>query len=238
MNQTTLLAQLRRCAIVASTILFLGLASPVSATVMTFPLSIEYSGSSPPAGSAPWLTAIFDDENTPGTVKLKLIASNLTGNEFVSVWNFNLNPNLSPADIAFSAPTKVGSFADPTVSKTVNAFSAGPDASYDIEFSFSLSGMGGGTQRFGAGESAEYTITGSGGAAGLVVADFNFLSQPGNGGVGGPFLTGAHVQSINGEDSGWITVLPGLNPFDVIPEPSSLALLTLSLCGLAVRRKL
>lgn len=210
--------------------------SPSSATVMTFPLSMEYSNGTSPAGSPPWLTAIFDDEGTPGTVKLKLVASNLTGSEFVSKWTFNLNPALSPSDITFSAPIKTGSFTSPTISKLINSFSAGPDGSYDVEFSFATSNAGGGTQRFGAGEAAEYIITGSGGAAGLVATDFNFKSQNGNAGVGGPFLTGAHVQSIGGSDSGWITVVPGFDPFGAIPEPTSLVLCVIAACGLVTHR--
>lgn len=221
----------------ALALLFSLAATNLSATVITLPLSIEYSNGTPPAGSLPWLTATFDDEGTPGDVKLKLTATNLTGTEFVSKWTFNLNPTLLPADITFSAPTKTGSFADPTISKLVNSFSAGPDGNYDIEFSFSTSGAGGGAQRFGVAESAEYIITGSGAAAGLVAADFAFKSQNGNLGVGGPFYTGAHVQSIGGDDSGWITLGPGVDPFgNPVPEPTSLALLAVTLGFAAIRR--
>ena len=125
-----------------------------SATTVTYPYAIEYSNGTPPAGAAPWLTAVFDDENTPGTVKLKMTASNLTGTEFVSKWLFNLNPAISPSDISFSAPTKTGGngFDNPTISKATNAFNAGPDMEYDIEFDSATSGMGGGIPRFGEGE--------------------------------------------------------------------------------------
>lgn len=214
-------------------------ATNLSATVITFPLSIEYSGGTPPAGSLPWLTATFDDEGTPGDVKLKLTATNLTGTEFVTKWTFNLNPTISPANITFSAPAKTGSFANPTISKTVNAFSAGPDGNYDIEFSFATSNAGGGTQRFGVGEAAEYTITGLGTAAGLIASDFAFKSQNGNQGVGGPFYSAAHVQGIGagGNDSGWVTIQPGFDPFgNPVPEPTTLALVALSMgCGI-IRR--
>ncbi len=239
MNSTPLRAILRICTTVATTtFLTLLTLAPLSATVITFPISTEYSAGTAPVGTAPWLTAIFDDENTPGTVKLKLVATNLTGSEFVSEWNFNLNPALSPTNIAFSAPIKTGGngFDTPTISKLINSFSAGPDGSYDIEFSFATSNSGGGTRRFGVGEMAEYVITGSGPAAGLVAADFNFLSQTGNTGVGGPYRTGAHVQSIGGSNSGWVTVDPSFNPFG-IPEPTTLVLLALSLGTASLSRK-
>lgn len=217
------------------------LSLPISATVITLPLSIEYSGGSPPVGAVPWITAVFDDENSPGTVKLKLTATNLTGSEFVGEWNFNLNPAIAPADISFSAPTKSGGngFDDPTISKTVNAFSAGPDGSYDIEFNFATSNMGGGIHRFGVGEMAEYVITGTGSAAGLVAADFAYKSQAGNAGVGGPFFTGAHVQGIGpgASLSGWITVAPGFDPHGGgIPEPATWLLVALSAGTLGLRR--
>jgi hypothetical protein len=227
---------LRACC--ALTLLISLLATNLSATVVTMPLSIEYSNGTPPAGSLPWLTATFDDEGTPGDVKLKLTATNLTGTEFVTNWTFNLNPALSPANIIFSIPTKTGSFTSPTISKLVNSFSAGPDGSYDIQFSFNTSGAGGGIHRFGVGESAEFVITGSGAAAGLVAGDFAFKSQNGNLGVGGPFYTAAHVQGIgaNGEDSGWITLQPGFDPFNTVPEPTTLALVALSLSWLPFRK--
>ena len=52
-----------------------------------------------------------------------------------------------------------------------------------------------------------------------------FFSDEGGG--QGTFLAAAHIQRINGNDSGWI---------GVVPEPSTASLLALGLVGLAVRR--
>ena len=210
-------AMLGACAL----ILLLG-STAADAAAISFEAAIEYSGATAPVGTAPWLVATFDDGDTPGSVDLILSTPNLSGNEFVSEWNLNLDPVLDATNLIFSAPSKTGSFADPTVSKSTDTFMAGGDGRYDIEFRFATSNQGGGTLRFGAGESAMYTITG---IASLTASSFDFLSAPMGG--NGPFLTAAHVQGIDPNDnqSGWVTV----------PEPSALAILGLSIMPLAYR---
>jgi hypothetical protein len=200
-------------------------------------MSTEFSGATPPAGSVPWLTAVFDDENTPGTVKLTLTATNLTGSEFVGEFDFNLNPLYDPAAaLSLSAPTKTGTFTNPTIGQMLNSFKADGDGKYDVKLAFATGG--GANGRFGVGEAVEYTITGTGAAAGaLVASDFAFLSLPDGG--HGPFFAAAHVQSIgaNGDDSGWITHDPGLDPFGgEIPEPATWLLMSLAWSLSALRR--
>lgn len=186
------------------------LASAASATSISFNYTQEFSGATPPSGTAPWLTANFDDEGTPGTVKLTFTATNLTGGEFVSGAYFNLNSAYSaPGDIAFSVPNKTGTFNDPTINVGIDAYKADGDGRYDIRINFA---SGPPSARFGAGDAVVYTITGTGAAAGVLVAtDFKFLSAPDGG--HGPFYVAAHVQGIGeeGDDSGWVTT----------PEPAS-----------------
>lgn len=62
------------------------------AALITFPLSMEYSGATAPAGPTPWLTAVFDDGDEAGSVMLLLEATNIVGTEKVRDWNFNLDP--------------------------------------------------------------------------------------------------------------------------------------------------
>lgn len=159
-----------------------------------------------------------------GSVKLTLSNLNLTGGEFITEWDFNLDPALDPSKLKFSPPTKSGTFADPSITAKVDNFKADGDGLYDIEFAFATKAG----DRFGAGESLEVTITG---IASLTASSFNFVSTPDGG--HGPFVTAAHVQGIadTGDGtSGWVTV----------PEPSTLALGALgaiSLSLFAARRK-
>jgi MYXO-CTERM domain-containing protein len=195
-------------------------AVPVRATTVTYDLSVEFSGATPPAGAAPWLRATFDDGGGAGSVTLTLAAVNLVGGEFVSDWDFNLDPALNPASLSFSAPTKTGTFGDPVITFGVDAFQADGDGRYDIEVEFDTAPPG---DRFGAGESVQYTITG---IATLTASSFDFLSAPAGG--SGPFPTAAHVQGIGpeGANSGWVTV----------PEPAA-AWLALLGVGAAVARR-
>jgi hypothetical protein len=205
--------------------IFLLLSTQVVADTLTFDTSIEFSGGTPPSGAPPWMRAVFDDGGGSGSVMLTLSNLGLVDMEFVSEWDFNLDPALDPTALVFSAPTKVGMFMDPTISTGTDAFQANGDGKYDIQFAFSVSGMMGGALRFGAGESMELTISG---IPSLTASSFDFLSAPMGG--HGPFPTAAHVQGIGptGEDSGWVTV----------PEPSSLLLVTLyAICAFGALRR-
>jgi hypothetical protein len=196
-------------------------ASSARAAVIAYDLSVEFSGATPPAGAAPWIRATFDDGGGTGSVTLTLASVNLVGTEFVSDWDFNLDPSLDPSALLFSAPTKTGTFGDPVINLGVDAFQAAGDGMYDIEVAFDIAPP---EDRFGAGDSVQYTITG---IATLTASSFDFLSAPAGG--SGPFPTAAHVQGIGveGANSGWVTV----------PEPSA-ALLVLFGIGAALRRRL
>ena len=188
---------------------------------ITFLMDYEFSGGTPPEGTPPWLAATFDDDGTAGSVVMTLTTTNLPGTEFVREWYFNLDPTLDPTDLAFSAPTKTGTFADPTVSTGTDAFKADGDGNYDILVAFDNAPP---ANRFTAGDAVEYTITGIGS---LTAASFNFLSAPAGG--HGPYLTAAHVQGIgeDGEDSGWVTT----------PEPATVALVAGGLAWIALLKK-
>ena len=71
-------------------------AAPAGASVIMMQSSVEFSGGTVPVGSPPWLTAAFQDIS-PGSVQFTLSTTNLTANEFVSVFLYNLDPALGIA---------------------------------------------------------------------------------------------------------------------------------------------
>ena len=211
--------------ILIAIVAFLGaiaLAAPVQA--LTFNYNYEYSGATAPAGPAPWLTAIFADVS--GGVQLTLSTAGLTGREFVTEWDFNLNPGLGDPYDAIADIEFVSGVVPDQVSWGKDAFKAGPDGDYDIEFLFGTANA----YRFIGGQTAVFLITGTG----LTSGHFNYPSNPGNSGVGGPYLSGAHVQGIGNfaQDSGWVAPVG-------ISEPVTMLLLGLGLVAVAgISRKL
>jgi hypothetical protein len=197
--------------------------APASMMVIDVGTIFSSSGNnSSPAGTPPWLRATFDDHGSTGSVTLKLEAVNLTSNgsgpdEFATEWDFNVDPAIDPASLSFSAPTKVGTFTDPTINHASdNSYKADGDGKYDVQFLFETANAG----RFGPNESVTYTIT----YPGLTAASFDFLSAPAGG--SGPFYTAAHIQGMgpNAGASVWASeggppiITPG------VPEPSTMVL--------------
>lgn len=199
------------------------LSSVASGEMVSFDMSVEFSGATPPVGAAPWLNATFDDEGSAGSVILTLTTPGLTDVECVSNWMFNLDTTLDPTALVFSSPTKTGSFDDPDIYTGVDDFKADGAGYFDIWFAFTAGG--GVDKRFGAGEAVEYTITTTEIGISLTADSFDFLCTPAD---HGPFPTAAHVQSIgSNEDSGWTTV----------PEPASATVLLLGAIAVFRRRK-
>lgn len=194
------------------------LTASASAAIVQQDLSFEYSGGTPPVGVSPWLRATFDDSGGSGSVMMTLTALNLTGNEFVNDWFFNLDPALDPTSLSFAIQSTTGTFADPVVLKGVNAFNAGGNTLFDILVDFDNAPP---ADRFGAGESITFLATG---IPTLNANSFSFLSVPGG---QGPFISAAHVQAIGQNDgSGWVAH---------VPEPAALGLL--AVVGILLTRR-
>lgn len=122
----------------------LGLATTgarVIANTYTYNYDQVYSGATPP-GTAPWLSATFQDPtltgpNDPnqGKVYLTLRALNLAKGEFVSEWWFNLNDNSLLSGLSYSVVGQSGAFKLPTVAIPADT-SSGP-LRFDVSFDFS-----------------------------------------------------------------------------------------------------
>ena len=203
-------------------VIALAVTAGLQASVVSYDLSVEFTGATAPVGAGPWLNATFDDGGSPGSVSLTLTAVNLTASEFVSKWYFNLDPGLDPESLVFSAPSKTGTFDDPAISAGADSYRAAGSGWYDVQLRFATSGAQGGSKRFGRGDEAAFTITGM---APLTANSFDFLSTP-TGSVL-PFHTAAHVQAIGGDDSGWTAA----------PEPTTLGLLSIAGVILVRRRR-
>lgn len=191
------------------------------AATISFDLSIEYSGGTEPEGAAPWLRASFVDSVVDDEVILTLSTPNLTDAECVKEWGFNLNTNYNSANLVFSAPSKTGSFDNPTITTGTNHFLADGDGYFDIKILFSQAD--GSSARFGVGDGVVYTISG---IVGLTAGWFDVISAP-NGGAG-EYKTVAHVRAIGAEDddSGWVA-----------PEPATLGLLLIGSLVLLRKRR-
>jgi hypothetical protein len=200
------------------------LSTGVGATTLTFGLGTPFSGAHQPAGTAPWITATFDDSfGDANTVRLTLSATNLVSDESVSDWFFNFDPSLVPTLLTFTVVDN--SAAVPNAINTgVDSFRADGDGMYDILFDLPPP-PGSMPARFSAGETIVYDIVY---VSPITVATFDFLSAMGGG--QSSFHTAAHIEGIgpSGDGSGWV---------GHAPEPSTALLLAFGLVGIAVGRR-
>jgi hypothetical protein len=177
-------------------LLLLLIGAPSSAETITFSfVNPAFSGTSP-GGGTPWLTATFTD--VTGGVQLTMTVGTLLPSEFVEVWGFNIDP-----DLTLTKPTNTGG-QNASVDVSPPPIKFDGDGYYDIAFSFPTAQSG---DRFVSGDTSVWFFSG------LTAADFLFLSAPGGG--QGVYYTAAHVQGIaDAPGGGWIAGT-------VVPEPLS-----------------
>ena len=201
MNYKSLLSR-SACA----SILTLGLLTSANAATLQLDFGLSFgdpldSDTAAPDGSGPWLTALFDDGDTAGSVTLTLtVAGDVGGAEVTAVY-LNVDDAIGGSNLTIT-PTDESSI-DPgaIISTGTDAFKADADGWYDILFDLPPPG----SDRFTAGEVLEYNITG----LGLLASSFNFLSTPDLVDPNGPYLGAAKFASTgDGSQSDWVGVVP------------------------------
>jgi hypothetical protein len=217
---------------IGAVLCFCGSASVVEAGTISFDYDISF-GAVAPDGPTPYATAVFDDGGSPGSVTLTVDVAATVGGADITDLYYNLDPTLDPTSLLIVRSGGDGPVAGFPILTGVDAFQADGDGMYDILMDLPPP-PGNNANLFNAGETLIFTITGIGT---LEAADFNFLSAPSPGpGGAGPFASVARFQSTgpNGRDSDFV----GADPVDpIIPEPSTLILLSLGSLALVARRR-
>jgi hypothetical protein len=208
--------------------LVVGFVSSASASTLTFGLDFEFSGASAPTSpTTPWVTITMDDSfGDANTVRMTVAAPNLTGGttgENINSFLLNFDPLLDSSLLTFNAINNADSV--PTdINVGDNLFQANGDGFFDIEFMMPQP-PGNSDRLLTGGETIVYDIIFP---SAISTSSFFYLSEMGGG--QGSFGAAAHIQRINGNESGWIGTA-------VIPEPSTALLLGMGMLGLGLQRR-
>lgn len=181
-------------------------AGAAQAATLTYEFEVSFGDLSdpdtvPPGGPTPWLTAVFDDGGTPGSVTLTMTVSSFVGIADVTEVYFNLDPALNPALLSI---LNTGGQAQSGITNSADCCAADSSGLYDLRISYA-------NDTFSAGETSVFSITG---IAGLVASDFLFYSAPQIGDIKydsvGSKLAAAKFQSTGdlGLNSDWVAPIP------------------------------
>lgn len=220
---------------------------PAQADTLTFELGHVFTGSGTPAGDVPWVVVTFE-EIANGDVRLTIdtrglltsATDGLTGSEFVSNFFFNFDTaTITGLQLVFdeelSDPFEFPLGGDNGIFIGNNDQNAGAGTMFDVNINLPPP-PGGPNNTLNSPHIAVFTISAD---QDLTKDDFDFLSANGD---PKDWPVAAHVQSLTGGASAWITDGggPGGTDIDEVPEPSSLVLLgagALGLFGFGRRRR-
>lgn len=195
---------------VAAGIIALLSVGPVNAATLQLDFDISFGDpldpdTAPPDGAGPWMTAVFDDGDTVGSVTLTLSVAGTVGGAEVTEVYLNVDDAIGAGNLTINSTGGSGPAAGTSHQTGTDAFKADADGWYDILFS-----MPNNTDTFDGGETLTFDIT----ATGLVASSFNFLSTPDPVDPNGPFLGAAKFASTSGcvtgpgQCSDWVGAVP------------------------------
>lgn len=224
---------MKKFSVILKTFLFISVALIAAASMagqahadtpfLQFDLDTEFSGGTEPSGTAPWLTATFDNNDTNDfdttTVLLTMDSSSLTGTEGILDWYFNFDPNENSSNLTI---TYVSGAQASSINQGDDSWMANGDGKYDFQFLFN-------DEEFNPNMTSVYEVSYT---SAITFNSFNFLSAPD--GSPGVYGTAAQINDINGNNQG--SGFIGASAGAIVPEPVSSSLFLVGAATLGFRR--
>jgi len=189
-----------------------------SQAALVFNLNTTYTGTAP-AGTAPWARlTVTNVAANKVNVKFEHLSTSAES-RFITSLYLNLSPFIS--NLAIVSGTEVNGNKRDGFTVSNNGVNGAAGNNFDVGVGFKTSNSGGGVNRLKQGEFWSADLTGTG----LSALTFATANNKGN-------FIGAHIQGLNGGQSGHITTTG-----QPVPEPASLAALGMGAVALLRRRK-
>ncbi len=193
----------------------------MAAETVTIEYSLVYSGDETPAGDRPWLTATFTDTkgDSAEAVLLTLDASGLKDQEFVSSFFFNFRESIDPGSVRISEVSRENFTGRVDFNQgRQDDQNAGGGFRFDLDVNLPNSRR----DRLGAGGVYSILLEREGG-----LSIYDLLVETLSEGKD-ESISVAHVQSLAGGGSAWITAGSGFSVDPgggraAVPEPSTWA---------------